>query len=250
MNWKSPRGWLAALPTFCAAVLLGFGYPTQAEFVASLFGGMALTENNDLELKQTGGTDLTFHDVSYRGKDFESPIYYGARVAWFPSPIPHWGFGIEFFHAKAYLDTGDTVHVTGRREGSPVDDHEPIRETIEGFSMSHGLNFLTADAMYRWFLGERGQSFLGRIQPYAGAGLGAVIPHVESTIGGVHFEEYQFHGPGVQGFLGANIDLSRHWSVFLEYKLSYVDLELEIPGGSISVAPWSHHFVTGLSFRF
>jgi lipid A oxidase len=104
--------------------------------------------------------------------------------------------------------------------------------------------------MYRWFLGNRGEDFIGRFQPYAGVGIGAVIPHVESIIGGTHFEEYQWQGPGVQGFLGTNFDLTRHWSIFAEYKLSYVDLELSIPGGSINVTPWTHHFVVGVSFRF
>ena len=63
-------------------------------------------------------------------------------------------------------------------------------------------------------------------------------------------EQYQWQGPGAQGFLGTNFDLSRHFSLFLEYKLSYANLDLSIPGGSISLAPWSHHFVTGLSVRF
>jgi lipid A oxidase len=81
-------------------------------------------------------------------------------------------------------------------------------------------------------------------------GIGAVIPHVESTVGGVHFEEYQLHGPGVQWFLGTNFDLTRHFSLFLEYKLSFADLDLNIPGGTITLTPWTHHFVTGLSFRF
>src|SRR5207249_9299612 len=91
-----------------------------------------------------------------------------------------------------------------------------------------GLNFLTADVLYRWFLGQRGHDFLGRFQPYAGAGIGVVIPHVESTIGSVHFEQYQWHGPGAQGFVGTNFDLTRHWSMFIEYKLSYADLDLSI----------------------
>jgi len=50
--------------------------------------------------------------------------------------------------------------------------------------------------------------------------------------------------------VGTNFDLTRHWSMFIEYKLSYADLDLSIPGGSISLTAWTHHFVTGLSFRF
>src|SRR2546428_7213653 len=106
-----------ALATACAGA-------AHAEFVASIFSGAALTENNDLRLKQSGGTDLTFHNVSYEGKDFQSPIYYGARLTYFLSPNSHWGFGLEFFHAKLYLDAGETVRVTGTRAGALVDDRE------------------------------------------------------------------------------------------------------------------------------
>src|SRR5438552_3935201 len=115
---------------YLAPVLLGFslgaGTAAKAEFVASLFGGVALTENNDLRLKQSGGTDLTFHNVSYQGNDFQSPPYYGARLAYFLSEQSHWGFGLEFVHAKIYLDTGDIVAVTGTRAGVAVGDHERV----------------------------------------------------------------------------------------------------------------------------
>ena len=234
----------------CVLSLLGAGTSTKAEVVASVFGGMALTEDNDLELRQSGGTDLTFHGVSYKGKDFQSPQYYGARLSYFLSRQQHWGVGVEFVHAKMYLNNRESVPVRGTREGSPVHGVERIDDTIQSFSISHGLNFLTLDALYRWLPGRRDQDLLGRFQPYVGLGLGAAIPHVESNIGGVTFEEYQWHGPAVQGFCGLNFDLTRHWSVFAEYKLSYVDLDLPIPGGSIRVAPLTHHLVAGLSIHF
>src|SRR5438477_3044000 len=203
----------------------------NAEFIISLYGGAAFTDNNDLRLKQSGGTDLTFHDVSYSGKNLNSPPYYGGRLAYFLPQQLHWGFAAEFFHAKLYLNVGDTVRVTGTRAGAPVNGLETVGTTINAFSISHGLNFLTANAIYRWFPGESGKGFIGRFQPYIGAGIGAVIPHVESTVGGIAFEQYQWHGPGVQSFAGASFDLTRQWSVFAEYKFSYVDLDLHIPNG-------------------
>jgi lipid A oxidase len=251
-NWRKPsRVAVVATQGVVALILAAAGQlGARAEFVTSVFGGITFTDNNDLRLRQTGGTDLIFRDVSYRSKDFDTPPYYGARLSYFPPAITHWGFGVEFVHAKLYLNTDETVHVTGTRNRSPVNDYERVGDTIEGFDLSHGLNFLTADVIYRWFLAERSEKLLGRLQPYAGAGIGAVVPHVESSIGGVHFGQYQWHGPGVQGFVGINLDLARHWSVFLEYKLSYADLDLTIPNGSINVSPWTHHLVTGLSFRF
>jgi len=72
--------------------------------------------------------------------------------------------------------------VTGTRAGAPVNDHEAVSDTIDALTFSRAY-FLTADVIYRWFTGRRGEDFLGRFQPYAGVGIGAVIPHVESTIG-------------------------------------------------------------------
>lgn len=224
----------------------------RGEFVISAFTGLSLAENNDLRLRQPGGTDLTFHNVSYQGRDFTTPPYYGARLTYYLPAQSHWGFGVEYFHAKLYLGTGDTVHVTGTRGGVAVNDYEQVGSTIQTLILHNGFNFVTADAFYRWQLGQRGENFLGRFQPYIGAGVGAVIPYVESQlVGGVYRQGYQFHGPGVLAIAGLNFDLSRHWALFAEYKFAYAHLDtLHLANGSISIDPMTHNFVTGLSFKF
>ncbi len=223
---------------------------SRAEFVFSIFSGGSIVEDNDLTLHQPG-TDLTFHGASYKSKDLKGPFYYGARLSYFLPEHSHWGFGVEFFHSKMYLDTDATVHVTGTRGGAPVDGSERVDNTVQAFSISHGLNFLTADAIYRFFLDQPGKSFLGRFQPYLGAGIGVAIPHVESSIGNVTFEEYQLDGPAFIGFTGVSFDIVKHWAVFAEYKIGYVELgDLEVPGGSYEVSPLIHHFIGGVSFKF
>ncbi|HEY1581550.1 MAG TPA: hypothetical protein VGF73_00460, partial [Chthoniobacterales bacterium] len=221
----------------------------SAEVELSIFTGVALSQDSDLELHQRGGTDLTFHDVSFEGRDFETPPYYGARALWFPSLDSHWGFGAEFFHMKMYAQTADTVHVTGRRDGVGVNANEQIDNTIQQFSLSHGLNYALGDIVYRWFPGKRGEDFLGHLEPYAGIGLGLAIPHVESSVNGNFHEEYQLHGPGMQALAGVNVVLGQHWGLMFEYKFTYANLDsLDIPGGSIEVTPLTHHFVTGITF--
>jgi lipid A oxidase len=244
--WKAP-----VFAAILAAALGCFAATVRAELDLSAFTGVALTQDNDLVLHQRGGTDLTFNDVSYEGRDFEAPPYYGLRALWFPGADSHWGFGAEFFHFKLYADTGDTVHVTGRRDGLGVNDNERVDDTIESFSLSHGLNFALGDVVYRWLPGQRGEDFLGRFQPYVGAGLGVTIPHVESNVGGNFHEEYQVHGPGVQGIAGLNFDLTRHWGLMFEYKFTYANLDsLEIPRGSVELTPLTHHLVGGITFSF
>jgi lipid A oxidase len=237
------------------AIALGLGLCAnrfvRAEVELSIFTGVALSHDSDLDLHQTGGTDLTFHDVSFEGRDFEIPPYYGGRALWFPSDESHWGFGAEFIHMKMYAETGDSAHVTGRRNGAPVNGTERIGDTIESFSLSHGLNYALGDVVYRWMPGQRGEDFLGHLTPYAGLGFGAAIPHVESKVNGSFDEEFQVHGPGLQALAGMNVMLSRHWGLMFEYKFTYANLDsLDVPGGSIDVTPLTHHLVTGVTFSF
>ena len=118
-------------------------------------------------------------------------------------------------------------------------------------SISHGLNFPLADVIYRWFPGPRGPGFPNCLQPYAGLGLGAAIPHVESEVREKFHEGYQFHGPGVEGLVGVNVDLARHWGAMFEYKITYANLgELDIPNGSIELTPLTHNLVFGITFRY
>ncbi len=235
----------------CALVFGIFSSLAWAEVELSIFTGVALSQDTDLELHQAGGIDLTFRDVSFEGRDFETPPYYGLRALWFPREDSHWGFGAEFFHMKMYAETGDTVGVSGRRDGIRVNGNEQISDTIEQFSLSHGLNYALGDIVYRWMPGRRGEDFLGHLTPYAGIGLGAAIPHVESKVNGNFHEEYQFHGPGVQVLAGMNVVLTRHWGLMFEYKFTYANLDsLDIPGGSIEVTPLTHHLVTGVTFSF
>ena len=244
----------ASKTRICLASLLLFGLiasGARAEVQLSIFTGVALTQDSDIDLHQACGTDLTFHDVSFEGHDFETPPYYGFRALWFPTDASHWGFGGEFFHMKMYAETDDTVRVTGRRDGVPLNDTERIDQTIQSFSLSHGLNYALGDVVYRWMPGRRGEDFLGHLTPYAGIGLGLAIPHVESEVNGSFHEEYQVHGPGVQGLAGVNVALTRHWGLMFEYKFTYANLDsLDIPGGSIEVTPLNHHLVTGLTFSF
>lgn len=244
------------LPSRAGLLVLAVGFavgviPAKAEVELSIFTGVALTQDSDLDLHQRAGTDLTFHDVSFEGRDFSAPPYYGIRALWFPSETSHWGFGAEFFHMKMYAQTDDTVKVTGGRDGAGVNDNERISNTIDSFSLSHGLNYALGDIVYRWMPGKHGQDFLGHLEPYAGIGLGLTVPHVESSVNGNFHEEYQVHGPGVQALAGVNVLLTRHIGLMFEYKFTYSNLDsLDIPGGSIEVTPLTHHLVTGLTFSF
>ncbi|MHC4223831.1 MAG: hypothetical protein ACYSX0_16450 [Planctomycetota bacterium] len=235
------------------AVLAGACSATKGEYVVSAYGGTVATAAGDLRLVRPDDTHLTFADVAWHGESFTGPIFYGFRGSyWFQRDSSGWGINVDFTHAKAIAHTSQVAQVYGTKSGLPVDGKFPIRDNLEAFEMSHGLNFLTVNGMYRWFLKEeRDKSFLGRLQFYLGGGLGIAFPHVEATVDGDRTQEYQLSGPAAQGFTGFNIDLVGGLSTFLEYKLTAANNDLDLNGGgTIEADTLTSQFILGLSWGF
>lgn len=215
------------------------------------YTGDAITPDKDLRLRSPGGTDLTFHNAKFESKSFELPPYWGIRGTYFLPKNPRWGFAIDYTHAKLYMDEDQIVNVSGTRNGVPVNGSQPIRNDIDGFELTNGLNYLTANVVHRWFPRcQRDCSFVGRLQPYVGLGAGIAIPHVETTINGTRVHEYQEVGPTVGGFVGTHVDLSQAFGAFLEYKVNYGKLDIDVGGGSrLELEPWTHALNVGLTLK-
>ncbi len=239
----------AALTPLACALVASSTVTATAQPAISVYGGLAHTFDADVSLVQPGGTDLTFAGVSWTSESLESPPYYGLRLSYWFGRTAHWGLAIDFTHAKMYADLEESVAVSGRRAGAPVDGSERLGDTFRALSFSHGHNLLTLNGMYRWFLkGERDETFLGRLQLYGGLGLGIAIPHVEADIDGVVTDEYQASGLAFEGMGGLNFDITRHFMLFGEYQLNYVRLKGDLPDeGSLEVKPWTPQVVLGLS---
>lgn len=237
-------------------ILMSFGLllaqPANAEVTLGVFAGKSMTDDGDLNLTQ-GKTNLNFTDVSWSDRSFEDPIFYGARLGYWFNDMPNWGVSIDFSHLKNYLEYDKNVHVSGVRDGVPVNGNELINKSIQDFNMSHGLNTLTFNGHYRWFpAGQRDQTWLGRMQLYTGLGAGFSIPHVEAMIKGVETYNYQAGaGPVVNGMLGVNYDIYEFISGFVEYKLTYADVEAELKGGgSINTETVNHQIIFGVAAHF
>lgn len=226
--------------------------PVRAEFNLAFFSGKTVTDDGDLKLIQ-GNTNMNFRDVEWEDRSFESPIYYGARLEYWFNDTPNWGVSVDYTHMKNYLVESETVAVDGIRNGVPVSGREPIDNTIDYFNMSHGLNTITFNGHYRWFpAGQRDSSLLGRMQLYTALGAGFSIPHVEATVNGVNTHEYQAGaGPVLNGMLGVNYDIWDFVSGFVEYKLTYADVEAELKGGgSINTETVNHQIAFGIAAHF
>jgi len=233
------------------ALFLAFTFAgtARAELVVSLYGGKAVAHDADVKLDQPGGTHLTFNDVSWDDESFQSPLYYGARLGYWWESAPHWGVALDYTHAKMIAPLGQTVTVSGTRNGVPVQPREPLSATFDNLNISHGHNLLTLNLLYRWQ--HLGEGIVDRLQPYLGIGAGVAIPHVEVATAGGNTEEYQVAGPAYQALCGVDFRVYGPVSLFLEYKVSYADLDMDLSGGGrLEVEPWTSHFIFGVSCHF
>jgi len=216
----------------------------HAEIDVSLYSGLSHTQASDVSLSQPDNTQLTFHAVNWDDKSLENPVYWGLRVVYWLPHEPAWGLALDFTHAKIHADLGQYVTVTGTRQASPVNAQEPLASNFDDLAMSHGLNFLTFNGMYRW------QDWK-RLRPLVGFGGGIVYPHVEVKIGNSHTDEYQVAGWTVNGMVGLNYALTQSVAIFAGYKLSYADVRAELSGGGqLQTAIWTHHLNLGMTYTF
>jgi len=250
MKNKLNRLFALSLVVFCFTITVIS--KAEAEMFVSGYLGVASTHDSDVKLNRPGGTNLTFSDVSWDDNSFDPPFYYGLRVGYWFKNSPNWGTAIDLTHAKMYSELNKTVSVSGTRSGASVSDTERLGDTFEILEFTDGHNLLTLNGMYRWTgLGDSEQKFISRLQPYMLAGLGIAIPHVEVAVEGDTTLEFQYTGLAALAGVGLDIDITRWFSLFAEYRLSYSEIDADlVGGGTLKTKPWTHHLNFGVTFSF
>ncbi|NDW01699.1 outer membrane protein [Salipiger sp. PrR002] len=215
------------LPT----ALLGFGFAAPAfaqDFEASVYTGWQTAPHSRIT-GEYPGTGADFDElIGWEGKSFEMPPYWGLRGTWWQNDT--FGWALEFTHAKVYANDSDR------------DD--------AGFStleFTDGINILTVNAMRRW------PEQWGKLTPFAGAGLGVAVPHVEvATTGGTDDTfEYQYTGPAARLLAGVSYPINDKWSVYGEYQFTYSWNEADLDeGGTLKTDIKTNALNVGLSMKF
>ena len=187
---------------------------TPGETLFAGYVGAPFTHASDLRFVKPGTTDLTVHDVPWQGRPFKSPIYYGLRIAKWPSASPLGGM-VDFTHSKAIAIPDQQVRFSGTRNGNPAPAPATIGDTFRHMEFSHGHNMLTLNVLWRLWPASL------RIVPYVGAGAGINLPHTEVQFADEKDRtyEYQYTGPAGQVLAGLEIRLPSS-SAFLEYKFT------------------------------
>jgi hypothetical protein len=232
-------GWIALAPPPCAS----------AEWVVSGYLGAGHTASSGVRLDQPSlATALTFDAVDFRGESFTPPLYYGYRIGYFFESRPWLGLEAEFIHLKVYAETDRVVRLHGLHRGVPVDDRRRLDDIVQQLSISHGLNFVLANAVARVPVGAVGGQ---RVAAVARLGTGPTVPHAESRIeGAAAREEYRLGAMGWQATAGLEALIGAHATVSLEYKLTRSRQRIDVVGGESGLTARSHHLVFGLGWRF
>ena len=152
----------------------------------------------------------------------------------------------DFTHIKAIAVKDRPVRQSGLRDGVAVPAEEPLSATLKRLEFTHGYNLFTVNLL------RRGEMPNARLIPYAGAGLGVAIPHVEvqraAAPQSTRTDEYQVTGPALQLLGGVEWRFGRRLSLFVEYKLSCAMIHGDlIGGGQVSTNLCTHQLPIGFA---
>lgn len=193
--------------------------PARAEWVAAVFLGASATSPTTLTLHRAGLPDITWRDVPLAGRAFESPPYYGYRFGWRPRHGPV-AVEAELVHLKVYTPDG-------------------AMPPVERYSLSHGLNLVLGNAMFRTPLTRR-------FSIDARGGIGVAVPHAESRVSGVTREQYEVSSAAFQIAAGPRVAVGTHAHLFAEYKWTTTSPIVHVSGGTIRGRYTTQHGAAGL----
>ncbi len=156
-------------------------------------------------------------------------------------------FEVNFVHAKAIVTQDQSVHMTGKLAGQPVDKDMVLTEDVLTYKLNNGANFALFNVVKRFrILREPRQT--GSMSVLAKAGIGFVAPHTENSLFGVSNEKgFQFSGPDLGVELAVRLHLFRaFYTEFCEKGVYARYREININRGHAEQELWAH--VTSLSF--
>ncbi len=232
MNIKSPIK-TKFLP-FAAGIVLSVGLTgglmtsgtAQAEPAISVYGGINSSPHSKVNYNFNQGAGPQSATVGWNGKSFAMPPYYGVRATWWLESKPEIGLAIDFTHAKVYAD--------------------PLPAGLSVLEFTDGINFLTANVLYRY-------QTESRFTPYGGVGLGITVPSVEvaNATNTSKTKNFQFGGFSAQAMIGVDAKINDNWSVFGELKSSYAMIDADlVAGGSVSTNVISNQIIFGVTFTY
>ncbi len=224
----------------------------RGEIYLKILTGVGLTDNSDLEINQSdlspNDTKLTFFDVEWEDHSLEGPSarYMGVRVGYFLQRKPWMGVAVDFLHFKVFAEVDQSLRVQGTTNAV-----QPMSDIVQRYDIGNGVNFIPFSFIVRARTHRSERFPHGRIQPYAGVGLGPTLLYTQSVVNGkLRSGPYEFGNPGLQVLGGVQLLVSRRWDLFAEYKYTYTEANGSIDSGSSRTRLNSNHFTLGGGVHF
>ena len=237
------RGAAAFSSAVFLITILGAATPAHAQwyFVGFLGANRTAPANVDINVPASN-VALTFQQVEFDARPFESPQYYGWRLGRIAGTKRGFGVEAEFIHLKVIGLTNQRYATTGTSGSAPFTSGDPMTRIVDRYAMTHGLNFLVANAVFRQPLGSGRAAFIARV------GAGITIPHTETTVLGGAVDQYEYGGAGLHAAIGLDVQLRGRLSFVTEYKLTRARPEISIANGAGVTTAVTHHLAFGLAF--
>lgn len=221
---KKMRNLLAAMAVILAA-------PAAADVELSFYMGAQTSPHSRLtgSYDAGGGTTAVNRLITWEGKSFEAPPYYGVKAMYWRDG--GWGYGVEMTHAKAYASDADLTALG-----------------FDRLEFTDGHNILTANISRRW----DGRWWNGRLSPFVTGGLGLAIPHVDAQpTGEARTFGYQVTGPAARIGAGVAMEINTRWSAYAEYQMTYSDNSFDLDsGGTLEASIITNALNIGITFGF
>ena len=235
-------------PWFVPLLIVAMAHPVSAQWVASVYLGDAATPATTVTLDDAeNSTRLTLDAITFEDESWQSPVYYGGRIARFFQRAPWLAIEAEFIHLKVVADTAAVVRVRGTEAGATVDERRQVSAVLPRLSLSHGLNFALANVVFRVPL-RTGQPS-SRVSLLARVGAGPTIPHVEATLTTDSADGYQWGRVGLHAAGGAEVSISKRIALCLEAKRTATRQVVRVGSTELAASFATRHFVAGITYR-
>ena len=219
------------LRNLMAAVAVILAGPVAAEIELSFYIGAQTSPHSRLNgsFNNGGGTTVGDRLITWEGKSFEAPPYYGVKAMYWRDS--GWGFGVEMTHAKAYASDADLTALG-----------------LDRLEFTDGHNILTANVSRRW----DGRWWDGRLSPFVPGGLGVAIPHVDAQPTGLaRTFGYQVTGPAARIGAGVSLELNARWDAYAEYQMTYSSNKFDLDsGGTLETDLITNALNIGVTYGF
>ena len=191
--------------------------PAAAQWTFEFSMGTAFSAPTPLTISQSGHPDIRI-TADYATKPLHPRQYYAFRLARWSGDR---GWLLEQLHHKVYLKN--------------------LPAEVAAFEVSHGYNIITINRGWR----------RGRTQLLLGGGLVVTYPHSEVR-GKIYSQDspYRLSGAGFQGAATRRFDLSQHFFVNGETKLTAAWARVPIVDGHAKVPNVAFHLLAGAGWEF